>query len=340
LDDPPRPYAGQRIARVSTAGGEIPVVGAMSEGEEARQIAAHGGPTIVSYGPFDPRREPVVLVHGMGGSGAELTKMADALRAAGKQVLVFFYDDRGVSAAVSGASFAHALIGLRARCPQQERLDIVAHSFGGIVTRAALSSLENPRWLDPNAECAAVPRAGFSAIRVRTLDTPWQGYGWHFPDIPIFTPLCMAILHFVLWLVGYNSAFWMRKDSVILQHLHDTQLHGVDFQNHAARQARGHLDDVKSIDDFGADDRLAIVRFLRGGPEPSGWEARNWCRMLQEDSRIGALRAAVGARSETAAADALASICDGVMRPIDGSHMDLAQGDPVVARVVGELRAR
>ena len=83
---------------------------------------------------FDPARPLVVLVHGLDCDRANWTDMLSLLTREGHQVACFTYpSDQPV--ADSAALFARHLTDLR-RAHPQSRLDIVAHSMGGLVARA------------------------------------------------------------------------------------------------------------------------------------------------------------------------------------------------------------
>jgi hypothetical protein len=279
----------------------------------------------------------------MDGSPRDLLAIADRLRSEGRQVLLFCYDDLRTPAAQSGEALARALERLRSASPATSRLDIVAHSFGGIVTRAALSSLANPSWLTPQ-DTTPNPRAGFESIRVRTLDTPWQGGGSP-PDIPILGQLIALLTHFIFWLIGREAMWEMRSSSNTLAHLHDTALAGVELQNIAAQQVQNR-DRIASLDDFSDDARLSIVRFIASGRLPEDTQARLWCRMLSQDSRYQTLRTAVLAAiaqgeitlDDGAHTRALLSISDRIMPPEAGSHTSILRaGEPLLDRLAAEL---
>lgn len=329
----PRAYAGQRLPAPSLARPRVVVD--IDEAVEREVIAENGGPALVAYGNFDPSLPPVVLVHGMDGHPGHLRTIADRLRREGKQVYFFCYDDRRATAEDSGRALASSLVDLRRRYGENTRLDLVAHSFGGIVTRAALSSLANPRWLDGTITDAANPRAGFSAVRVRTLDTPWQGYGSTWPQIPILTTIFMAIVHFFFWLVGQNAAWGMRSNSELLTHLHDTKLAGVDFENIAAHQAENERDQIRALEDFDLKERSAVIRYLQDGTLPGSPRAKNWCLMLADDSRLDALRSAV---RRAPSPDTLVATVESVMPSVSGTHMSILEDRAVIDRVATELR--
>lgn len=118
---------------------------------------ARGG-NIYFAEPYDPRRTPVLFVHGAGGSASDFGAAMAALDRRRYQAWVFQYP--------SGAaldSMAHLLywklLNLQLRL-RFERLHLVAHSMGGLVVRRFL--------LDHGQH---FPQIGLFA----TLSTPWGG---------------------------------------------------------------------------------------------------------------------------------------------------------------------
>lgn len=88
-----------------------------------------------------PGTEPVVvLVHGLGRSRATLTKMAEALEAAGHHVERFEYASTRATMPDHAAALDRVLTGLAAGMPagQRRAVAFVTHSLGELVVRAAL----------------------------------------------------------------------------------------------------------------------------------------------------------------------------------------------------------
>ena len=116
--------------------------------------------------PFNPDAEPLILVHGLVGSAAELSSVVERLDGAFQPYLML-YDDLGRRTSLSGDDLA-AAIARRARGEWRGRdVTIVAHSLGGIVARRALDRLA----LDPGHSLEALGR-----VRLVAVDSPWHGF--------------------------------------------------------------------------------------------------------------------------------------------------------------------
>lgn len=309
------------------------------------------GPKLVQYGAtYDPTKEPIVLVHGMAGFPGHMKDIADRFVKEGRQVYFYFYDDHCSAAQKSGRSLAIQLKKLHAAYPQSKGLDIVAHSFGGIVARAALSSLEDPNWLKDDCKNLRHPRGGFPEVRVRSLDTPWQGYGTFWINVPVAGPIIYGIVHAVFFLIGKNAAWEMRAVSETLEKLFATELPGVQEQTISASQKEDARDAERSLEDMDEDDRLAVINFLLYRIEPSDPRVRNWCNMLKRDSRfaeaIAAVQTAVDRgrisdddKTRTAAlVDVFQNPKTGVMKPIAGDHMSIRNDPVTLDRLASELK--
>jgi triacylglycerol lipase len=83
--------------------------------------------------PVDEAKPPVVLVHGIHSSAADMVRLAQALRAVGRETHVIDLKPANGSAALEQLcsqleDFIHSEIG-------QRRLDLVGYSMGGIISR-------------------------------------------------------------------------------------------------------------------------------------------------------------------------------------------------------------
>lgn len=105
-----------------------------------------------------------MLVHGIFGTNKELAPLAAALRGTRYQVHELEYSDFRRKVTRSGADFAEELAALRARLGDGKPLTILAHSMGGLVTRAAL-----------NAMAASGEISRWGRVRAICVDTPWHG---------------------------------------------------------------------------------------------------------------------------------------------------------------------
>ncbi len=283
------------------------------------------GPSLVAYGRFDPQARPVVLVHGMRGSGEELTALADRLTAAGRQVYFFQYNDTGELTSVNGEHLANALRGLATQSQHRDQpLDIVAHSMGGIVTRVAMNTLAQ----------AGVPGAGFPSVRVQTLDTPLDGYIHESRFWAWTNPIAL----FVMRLIGMAGYYDMRGSSAMFEGLYATGLSNVTFSNTAAYRTDRMSTVTRRAHDFDAHDQSAIASYLAGGPLPERPRARNYARALEHDVHGPALRARLREelRSQNPA-EALLRAYDAVMPQVAGTHTSFLDEREPIERVVRAL---
>jgi pimeloyl-ACP methyl ester carboxylesterase len=111
-------------------------------------------------GPYDPARVPVVFVHGVGGYAQEFRTIIEHLDKTKFQPWVFQYPS-GLGLDVLGNELVQAISELYAKY-RFDRLVIVAHSMGGLVSRAAVNQIVNQY---PNH-----PIKLFVSI-----STPWDG---------------------------------------------------------------------------------------------------------------------------------------------------------------------
>lgn len=310
----------------------------LEEATESRLLDEAGFEArILPYRSFDARKRPVLLVHGIDGAGGHLRDLADGFVAKGRQVFFVLYDDRGTLTHESGHAVARALVRLRdEHYAKGASLDIVAHSMGGVVARAALNTLQDPSWMGDDSGVERAPRAGFGPIRLRTVDTPWDG-GAHEPKwLGILAP----VTKFFFWLFGWLGAFEMRGSSDMFDRLHETSLAGVEFQNIAARQASA--DGIRSVDDLNDQELLALGHFILEGRPPRDLRTRNFARSWADDSRFLDLRAALEQawlQSPTSSqrARALRRVHDEIMPSVVGSHTGVLASGSLAHRLIREL---
>jgi pimeloyl-ACP methyl ester carboxylesterase len=111
--------------------------------------------------PYDPSRIPVVFVHGIGGSPQDFKKLIPALDRSRYQAWFFTYPSGFRLEKAAGA--LATLLELSMRKHGVPRVDIVAHSMGGLVSRAAILRLNK--------------RSGPGRVdRFISISTPWGGY--------------------------------------------------------------------------------------------------------------------------------------------------------------------
>jgi pimeloyl-ACP methyl ester carboxylesterase len=111
--------------------------------------------------PYDPDRVPVLFVHGAGGSPRDFTTVIDELDRTRFQPWVASYPS-GLRIGAIGEGMRSVLDEVAAKV-HFERIVIVAHSIGGLVSRACINQIVE------RGEREYV--AGFV-----TVSTPWQGH--------------------------------------------------------------------------------------------------------------------------------------------------------------------
>ncbi len=300
------------------------------ESEEA--VLRHAGrPTLVAYRRFDPAAQPVILVHGLNGSGSEMTALADRLTDAGRQVYVFQYHDNSSRLATSAEHLAREIRTLHAGSAFRDQpLDIVAHSMGGIVTRLAFNRLQ----------AEGMPRAGFPGVQVHTLDTPLAGgvhesrwTRWLGAEAGSFVGLALA---------RRLALHDMRATSAMFEGLYATRLDRVAFSNTAARQ-QGDSPIAPSVGDFSEVDRSEIASYLVHGVVPTNPRAANYARGLEQDVNGERLRERLVEESEYKLfSEALLAAYEAVMPSVPTDHVAIIAdpASPAVLRLVELLTPR
>jgi len=151
----------------------------------AAQAARYG---LQTPAHFDPARPLVVLVHGLDCDRANWTDMLSLLEHDGYQVGCFSYpDDQPI--ADSAALFIRHMTGLRRAYPQG-RVDIVAHSMGGLVARAYVEGPDYAGGVD-RLILVGTPNAGSNWSRIRML-LEWQEHYRLWRDEPEWSPSWMT----------------------------------------------------------------------------------------------------------------------------------------------------
>jgi len=131
--------------------------------ESAVAVRERSGSGIQMLEPYDPKRIPVLFVHGIGGTPEDFRAMLDGLDRARFQAWVFRYPT-GLSLGTASRALHAALAELQ-REHRVEALFIVAHSMGGLVSRGYLVD-------------ALRDEGGGPARLLVTLSSPWEGNEW------------------------------------------------------------------------------------------------------------------------------------------------------------------
>jgi pimeloyl-ACP methyl ester carboxylesterase len=127
---------------------------------EPLRFAEESGLRILFTEPYDPMRVPVVFVHGMQGSPRDFRALVASLDRSRFQAWLYYYPT-GLDLDVNALVLRELLAELRQRL-DFERVEVVAHSMGGLVSFAALTGAE-----DGGVE--------LGVDRFVTISTPWLG---------------------------------------------------------------------------------------------------------------------------------------------------------------------
>jgi pimeloyl-ACP methyl ester carboxylesterase len=275
---------GSRAALQRLGHTPLLIASAVDQATESRLLDAQDRDVlIVPHRGIHAERPPVLLVHGLNGAPRDLAGMADRLDAAGRQVLLVLYRDRERTTSESGAALADAMVRLREEhYPEGTPLDIVAHSMGGIVARAALNTLQDPAWRGGDGRHRSrAPRAGFGPVRLRAIDTPWDGFS---REPRVVVPL-LPLMSVLFRSLGWAGAWEMRANSKTLQRLFDPTLEQVDIRSFSVKKLRPGA--TRSLPEIEVCERRALVRFVLDGTLPETPRLRNAARSLAQDSRFG-----------------------------------------------------
>lgn len=159
--------------------------------------------------PWDPARRPVLFVHGMGGTPRDFRTLIERLDRSKYQPWIYYYPT-GLSLRFSAWGLDRLLRELEARL-DVGRIDLVAHSMGGLVSRAALNLRRErgDRALVERFVTLSTPWAGIPAARMSTLSLT-EAPSWRdmIPDSELLrglriVPLDPAIEHTLLF--GYRA---------------------------------------------------------------------------------------------------------------------------------------
>ncbi len=135
-------------AHLGASLGRLTVEGAIASPDDARFDLAIGnkgmwrpldfvfddGPGIYFQGPYDPKRLPVLFVHGMQGTPRNFSTLAKSIDATRQQAWFFFYPS-GAALERIGDHLLETMRSLRLRLGFQD-VALVCHSMGGLVCRS------------------------------------------------------------------------------------------------------------------------------------------------------------------------------------------------------------
>ncbi|HXC51726.1 MAG TPA: alpha/beta fold hydrolase [Candidatus Limnocylindrales bacterium] len=140
----------------------------------------HAEPGIYFLEPYDPRRIPVLFVHGVGGTPRDFTHLIDSLDRRKYQAWVYYYPS-GAKLETSASLLAQLFVRVR----EQYRFDkaaIVAHSMGGLISREfVLQDYENNAtravrtWVTISSPFGGMASAGKGVERSPVVLECWRG---------------------------------------------------------------------------------------------------------------------------------------------------------------------
>jgi len=131
--------------------------------ETADAAPERAGAGIQLLEPYDPKRIPVLFVHGIGGTPQDFRDMLDGLDRTRFQAWVFRYPT-GLRLRTASRAL-HVAIAELQRKHRVDALFIVAHSMGGLVARGYLADALRDEGRGP-------------ARLLVTLSSPWEGNEW------------------------------------------------------------------------------------------------------------------------------------------------------------------
>lgn len=186
--------AAMNALGVDVPGGRVVGPWDLNEANERDLVRRYGDGrgVLLPYGGFNPDAEPLILVHGFWGSPTEMRSIIESyLGDASKQVYLFFYADRRNSLEHSSERLAAQLAGLaerlardqfgnpkRGEAAKKPTIQIIAHSMGGIVSKAAINTMTEPGWFDQEPKELG-PREPtidrYASVALTAIDTPWTG---------------------------------------------------------------------------------------------------------------------------------------------------------------------
>lgn len=174
--------------------------------------------------PYDPARTPVVFVHGIGGSPRDFATILKGLDRSKYQAWFFRYPSGFRLGKASGA--LASMLDLTMRRTGAEKIDVVAHSMGGLVAREAILELSAKRDGAPVGKFISIstPWGGHQAAEkgVRSLRYPVPSWIDLVPGSPFLTklwqrPLPPQTRHFLIYGFATKVVPWLtlNNDSVV-----------------------------------------------------------------------------------------------------------------------------
>lgn len=109
-----------------------------------------GGERLARLQPYDPRKIPVIFIHGLGNSPATWAPLIEFLRgdpAIRENYQIWFYSyPSGVPYPLAAAYLRAQLAEIRKRYPGMRDIVVVGHSMGGMISRLLITESGNDLW--------------------------------------------------------------------------------------------------------------------------------------------------------------------------------------------------
>jgi len=172
------------------------------------------GPSLYRLKGYNPELRPIILVHGIKGSPASLSDIASHIDKTRYQVWVYFWPT-GMPINFSAWFLIQALEEMGVGW-KFEHIDIIAHSMGGLMSRAAVNMKPLPvdRFIT-----ISTPWNGHAAAKLGVTMSPviipsWEDMapGSHFLDHLFDTPLPASTRHVLLFSYQGMSLFTSGND--------------------------------------------------------------------------------------------------------------------------------
>lgn len=320
----------------------------LTEEEERRRTIAVGRGHLVAWQRWDADATPLVLVHGIRDCASALIPLARAFEAT-HQVLFFIYEDVDRYLDRSADDLARGLVHIDAARGGHGHVQMIAHSMGGIVARASLNSLVDPRWFPtqhaPKLDGAAEAVAGtasarrlerahardFGRIDLVTLDTPWHG----FIDAPISVRNRMRTPSSLGDMVASSAMF------SALFHVPWPDTFGVDYIEAHNGWAGEVSDKMLGLAERADADLPGLVSLILDGTRPPDAMLRNQLAALRAERDYPGLLQRLHAERSAGTLDraAFQKILEDSVATIPGTHQSILT-DELLPRRIAEILTR
>ncbi|MEM6531013.1 MAG: hypothetical protein AAF654_00250 [Myxococcota bacterium] len=280
----------------------------------------------------DPNRAPVFLIHGLGSSPAELSRLAYAAYQSGAEPYFVLYDDRRTSPLQMGRLLAEQI---RDRFPnaRHQSARVIGHSQGGLVARHAITELQHsagdPFFGDLRFDELHTP-GGYDVPFTRTFDSP-------------FLEFITRLFHGVAAALGWRAVkAWHPENGEVRDSLHDWP--NVRFFRHEPETSGEFvLSDrtFSTILDLDSEEMRDVIRFVLTDEAPAhDPRLANYLDALARDERFDEFRDYLRDRNGEIGVAQFRALYQASFPPIRGNHIDLVLGDDVVERLFSDSTER